>query len=624
MGGGTNPMINRPTIAASLLAEVNESAASRILRKLDKDPAVADSWTWSEGDPGWQVEAGSETVSLAKSRIASRDDLSCTCLLSPKCFHLLAVCNSLAIAEDDPADTDAPASRRSVNENEDTPPTGSLPSSDDVSAEQMGASDMMAKAVAEILSSGLRAAGGGIQSKLLRAIHECRATGLHRLAAAGLRILNHARLIRKGSEEFIPDEAVRSIQEALLVAQQISATETSPSAQWIGTARRRYRPVASLKLNGLCCEPVLTASGYAGVVTWMLSEKGDVVSTSDVQPGTASRILQAWKSGVTLAGLAMSHADLSQQRLLVSKATISEDGRVGGSDSAKAVPSKHEGWNCDAIKKRFEEPIVDQVKRYFDQSDVVGKVTNEGASLMFLTGTICGYDDTALVLRLDNDSIVRLTIAIDTEDLPYRDNLTLLARAAGLRIRCVTRLIPLQPGDFQLLAIGTAGAVSAKQEKANAPELKTGAAGAHIDLGLEALQRSQLTTAEQHPVEASEIQHQGSSTSDIHSAPAEGILIDWLRAIATGGRHTLSRSAIQRLIKDARHLEANFQPTASQVLMTLAQQTIETQTTLEGLRFPADSAQLASSWLATAIVHSTTHQHLQHSAWRASLDDRAF
>lgn len=241
---------------------------------------------------------------------------------------------------------------------------------------------------------------------------------------------------------------------------------------------------------------------------------------------------------------------------------------------------------------------------------------------MFLTGTVCGYDDTALILRLDNDSIIRLMITIDTDNLPYRDNMTLLARAAGLRIRCVTRLLPLQPGSFQLLSIGTAAErkEDPSQSPSDAPKLKTTSEGTHIDLGLEALQRSQLTAAEQQPVEASELQVQPGSKPEAHSTPAEGILIDWLRAIVTGGRHTLSRSAIHRLIKDARHLETNFQPTASQVLKTLAQQTIDTQTTLEGLRFPADSTQLATAWLATAIVHSTTHQQLQLATWRASLE----
>lgn len=624
-------MTGRPTISAVLLASINESAASRLLRKLDKHPAIADSWAWTVQDSTWKIDTGSESVEIENAVVNQLQDMQCSCLLAPKCFHVLAVSNVLPIDDSNSATLETESTSSALSSSRSTK-NGKTDSQDFVAETDLGlltphhaeAASMMHLAVAEIIGCGLRATGGSIQSKLLRAIHECRATGLHRLSAAGLRILNHARLLRGSSEEFIPAQAVQSLHEALLVAHQITTADSSVSPLWLGTARRRYRPVASLKLFGLCCEPVLTASGYSGVITWMLNQQGDVVSVSDVQPGTASRIAQAWKSNVTLAGLALSHADLSQQKLLISKATISDDGRIGGSDSAKAVPSKHQGWNNEVIAQRFAEPLVEQIQRYFDQIDAVGTVAKEGAALMFLTGTVCGYDDTDLLLQLQDETVVRLTITSDTKDLPYRDNLTMLSRAPGLPILCIGRLLPLQPGCFQLLSIGNAALAEQQADqrieasKNGIPRLKI-TDGSHIDLGLESLQRSQLSTAEKQPVNSAELGILSSLRSEAEVADAGGILTDWLQAISVGGRHALSRSAIKRLVRDTRNLESNFQPTASQALKTLAQQAIDTQTTFEGLRFPSDSAQLADAWLAAAIVQLTTFQYLQHVQWRESL-----
>lgn len=626
-------MTDRPKISAVLLASINESAASRLLRKLDKQPAIAESWAWTSQGGTWNIDTGSESVKIENALVNELQDVQCSCLLAPKCFHVLAVSNVLLIDDSVPdtlkAEPTSSASDRSSSTNSKPSTTDSeeLAAETDLAlltTDHVQAANMMHLAVAEIIQGGLRATGGSIQSKLLRALHECRATGLHRLAAAGLRILNHARLLRMSSEEFLPAQAVQSLHEALLVAHQITTAESTVSRLWVGTARRRYQPVASLKLFGLCCEPVLTASGYSGVITWMLNQQGDVVSISDVQPGTANRIAQAWKSNVTLAGLALSHADLSKQKLLISKATISDDGRVGGSDSAKAVPSKHQGWNNEVISKRFAEPLDEQIQRYFDQIDAVGTVSKEGAALMFFTGIVYGYEDADLILQLQDETIARLTIASDTKDLPYRANLTMLARAPGLPIRCIGRLLPLQPGCFQLLSIGNVSSTEQqsdqKTERSNddVPQLKI-TDGSHVDLGLENLQRSQFSTAQKHPVNSEDVGNLQHPRSDSNMADAEGILADWLKAIAAGGRHALSRSAIKRLIKDTRHLEANFQPTASQALKTLAQQAIDTQTTFEGLRFPSDSTQLADAWLAAAIVQLTTFQCLQRAEWRATL-----
>ena len=40
----------------------------------------------------------------------------------------------------------------------------------------------------------------------------------------------------------------------------------------LGVGRRRYQPVGGLQLHGLASEAVATASGYAGVTTWLVDQ----------------------------------------------------------------------------------------------------------------------------------------------------------------------------------------------------------------------------------------------------------------------------------------------------------------------------------------------------------------
>ena len=47
-----------------------------------------------------------------------------------------------------------------------------------------------------------------------------------------------------------------------------------PEPALIGTARRAYRPGGSLRVHGVCREPVIAATGYGGVVTHLVSEDG--------------------------------------------------------------------------------------------------------------------------------------------------------------------------------------------------------------------------------------------------------------------------------------------------------------------------------------------------------------
>ena len=92
----------RPGIQRLLLAHLVDQAPSRLRKRLDSEPSVADSWNWTQTETGWSIQANDETVRLQpiEGTVQSLEDVAYTCLLSPKCFHLLACCSVLPLGDD--------------------------------------------------------------------------------------------------------------------------------------------------------------------------------------------------------------------------------------------------------------------------------------------------------------------------------------------------------------------------------------------------------------------------------------------------------------------------------------------------------------------------------------------
>lgn len=602
-------MSTRPTIAPAVLAAIISAAPERLQKKLDREPRVADSWSWEEAQGKWTIAAGEEQVCIPAGTITDVNQVQCTCLLTPRCFHVLAVLNVAEIAEADAGPTDStdasPASAAVapslVATSETAPPVSALI---ELTAPQLRAAQQMFDACAAILTSGLRASGAVLQSRLLRAIHECRSEGLHRIAAGGLRLMTNLRLLRDGHDQFSTAEAESDFREVLEGCVRLIRSPATATLEWLGIVRRSYEPITSLKLHGLCCEPILTRSGYSGVVTWLMGDDGWIGTTSDVQPGDAGRIDQAWRSGVTLAGLSLSHRDLSRKCLLISQATRSLDGRLGGGDSARAVTLDGLGWNAPPVAQRFQTPLVEQIQRVFQDQNGTEFLRPAGTELVFFTAQVLGFSgQELLVTEAASGAVLRLAITLDDDRVAYRASLKMLARAPGVTLRGIGRVDLNAAGRLQLLAI--APGESADPDR---PKLVTPDNSPVLSIGLEEVTRSHLSAGKQHPVEF-EI------SESVQSTLPDDCLERWLRAIVVGGRHTIPQGLVTSALRDAARLKSTLRPTAASLLQSLTQSTNSTTTAVTGVRFSEDPSILAEKWLATSICSKVTASRLQLNQW---------
>ena len=677
-------MTQRPTITPDVLAAIISAAPERLQKKLDREPRAADAWTWTDTNGLWSVSAGEETVRIPVGVINDVAQVQCSCLLSPRCFHVLAVLNvaEIAVGDEIPSDDADTGTVEQTGEGAWGQPTAEVeqqssqatrgPDDSDerpqnevhlLTEAQHRAARLMFEACAGILATGLRAAGAQLQSRLLRAIHECRSEGLHRVAAGGLRLMNNLRLLRDGNDQFNssvaeadfcevletcvrlnanhdslpavsePSLAARGQRGQTLSGQTVSTSSRLPSkgsdpfdhgllvsVDWIGIARRTFQPFNSLKLHALFCEPILTRSGYSGVVTWLMSDDGWMGTISDVQPGDAKRIPQAWQSGVSLAGLSMSHRDLSQKCLLISKATRSVDGRIGGGESARAVAIDGQGWDAPPIAARFQTPLPDQIQKIFNRQSTIEFLSPAGTDLVFLTVIVAGYAGQQLIVHdAYSGTMLRLSIAIDDDALAFRSSLQMLSRAPGLALRCIGRVEFKSAGCIQLLAVAPVTLAVPDQtglensHARHAPNLVVPDSTPVISIGLAEVTRSQLSQAEPQSVNVAGLT--GDTAAASSGSHHDDAVERWLRAIIIGGRHAIPQGLVTSAVRDAARLKASLRPAAASMLHALTQSTIATRTELTGIRFSEQPETLAIKWLAASIGTRAAARYLQLNDW---------
>ncbi|MHB1557839.1 MAG: hypothetical protein ACYC61_10185 [Isosphaeraceae bacterium] len=440
---------SRPTVAPDLIAAMIESTPDRVRRRLDQAPDVAESWNWGPGDVSWAVETGGETVTLRHGLITSVEQISCTCLLSPRCFHVLACLTRLEVAlvESDQAGAIVPIAPAPEAASEDlVEPT---------EGQRRAAIELVASAT-RFLRVGIANSGVVLQSDLLRAIHQCRAEGLHRVAALGLRVIAAVREIRSRAATADPEQLAEDVADLLETSHHV-VHERSVAGFWIGTARRKQKPVNPRRLLGLLAEPVLTRSGYSGAAVYFLGGDGRIYTAADVRPGDAQRARDAYLGGIEIGPMVQSAKQLARKTYLGIELTASADGRLGRGQATQIVEQGPSSWHAEAIEERFRRPPQAQWDAVYSQATLPADAREAAWDLVFLEGSILGAAGPALLfLPAGDPRPIRLTIANESEGLCFRENLRMLSHGPGLRLKVIGRVNLLEPRMISPLAVAGA------------------------------------------------------------------------------------------------------------------------------------------------------------------------
>ena len=475
------------------------------------------------------------------------------------------------------------------------------------------------RAVAGVLAAGAEASGAFAQAELLRSIHACRGAGLHRLAAAQTRALRSIRELRADRPEFALAALTADVRDALAVAHALAggAIEPEPRAvlrpaappdrlgidpALIGTARREYAPVGELRLSGVLAEAILARSGYAGAITYLADERGALYTRADVVPGDAIRAIAAYEAAAAFGDAALPHRELCRSALILEAATASADGRLGAGRRVRAVrtgqPSR---WNAGPIDARFREPLADQLARIAALDGDPAEARPAGWDLAFVEGALAG-GPTGIGLRTPRgpaagEIVLRLSTT-QHRALPGRDNLVVLSRAAGLRVRVIGRVRVGAPRELHLLAIGPAPG----EGRFAMPDAWRGRANVHYDrISMLAIPDRDAPAAAAAP-----------------APPAEDLLAPLRRRVeraVLGGAGTLPTQALAELEREAAALAERALAGGAEVLRDLAAIAHDTGRTPAGARRGLDPTAFAHAWLRAALYEDAARRRLSVASW---------
>ncbi len=563
-------MTARPRIAPELAAALTAQLPSRLVKRLDAEPALANAWTWT---PDTVTTDKGETVRLAIDSGVVRA-VTCSCLLAPKCLHVGAV---VALLE--PAD-EAP-----------TLATSQPSSAPDPAEATDSATARRAFAVAaEVLAGGAEATGAFAQAELLRVIHGCRTAGQHRLAAVATRVLRSVRELRADKPEFSLEVLAADLREVLGVAWALAEGEATQAL--VGTARRDYEAAGNLRLHGVFSEAVVARTGYAGAVTYLVDDAGRFFTRADVAPGDAARAAGAYESPAGLGEAVLPHRELGRAGLFVSDATVSADGRLGAGQRVRAVratePSRWE-------RLRWDEPLAVQIARLAAHDAVPDGLRPAGWDLVLLEGEIIGPVASGIAFGVAGTTLALIT-ALEHRALPARDNLGVLGRGAGVRARVIGRARLGAPHRLELLAIGPL----ADEERLVLPDAWQGRANLHFDrLGVPAPGPKPKLDA-------------------LPEAPSGDLLAALRRRIervVQGGLGTLPTHALVELDREAIALTERALGGGAQALRDLGAVAHAATRGPTGTRNPIDRPAFARAWLRAALYEDAARRRLSVARW---------
>ncbi|WP_317441923.1 hypothetical protein [Streptomyces collinus] len=617
------PSGDLPPVDPSVTAELVAALSPRLRKRLDAGVAkLADRPAVRDGDTVRIAVDDTIDVELHApgGRVSSADAVRCGCLLAPDCLHRAAAASAAPVANldsdadaapetdrapdadpapgadsatdvnsapgatADPGASPSPdASGRASGSGEPAAPEAAAGAVDPerATAEQCAAARAVHAAATAVLEAGTDGSGAVLQAELLRAAHTARLAGLPRSAATAVSVVTALRAARSADPGYRLTDLVTALRDVLSAAHRVPYAVGAELAELRGTVRQSYRPDGSLRLYGLFSEPVLTASGYAGAVTWTADAKGRLFQVPDVAPGGAGRAVGAADRAVRVGDTALTHRELSRAGLAVSGATVSPTGRLGAGAGVRAVRASGADWRADPLDQLWAAPPAEQVARALTGGD----------DLLFLEVTLGGTLREAAgdCLLTDCEGVpLRLVAAHDHTALPHRDNLRLLAAAGGSRLRIVARLVPAPYPRALLLAT----------EHPSVP-------GTRVDIGLDRLQHADLPAVPLTP------------TASVTVPTAEEAPVHLLRRrvhqAASGGRLVLSYPG--NTDADVRRLGRHGLATAGDLLGELHAAAAERARDVFGRLLPADPGRFARAWLAAARYTDELDRALCAAAW---------
>lgn len=551
--------MTRPRLAPEVLADLVRAVPARVAKRLDASPLAAEAWVWTAAETV-TIAAGDETVSLTGDVIRTLADASCTCLLQPRCFHLLAVLSVLPVeAPSAGGEARGEAPPAAVDEGAPTP----------LSREARASAALAFDVGARLLSAGLSRASTLRMGELLRVVHACRRDALPRLESAALAVYESARDLRERDPDFRLEEAAARLAELLLVSSRL--VEGDASREWRGIGRRTYAERRALRLAGLGSEPVLS-KGYAGVVTYF-TDGESVFSAQELMPGDDDRAVHAYDAQLRFGETSLSHREAARGGLLFASAQVSADGRLGAGKSVVCVATTHD---ARLVARLFDAPLASQLAR-------AGR--GEAHGLVFLRGTFsggAGPDAPSLVVDrgapdADPDaSAATLPLALPIDDLrfAFRENLARLAQAAA-HVRLVARVTPNE-APLAPVAIGLDD-------------------GRWFSLGYDRLAARDL------PPRGAETTRP--ATARAPKAPALDAVRRRVLRFALAGTESLPSAALPEVAREAARLRAALMGVGADTLTALA---------LAPREAPAE---VARAWLALQVYARVAETTLARARW---------
>ncbi|MEV7091130.1 hypothetical protein AB0O07_35595 [Streptomyces sp. NPDC093085] len=599
-----------PPVAPDVAAGALDLLPARLRKRVDGAVAKAAGWPVAATPEGVLVRVAEDTavtLRVTGGIVADAGSAVCDCLLAPACLHRAAVLSLAPLAQgegegegegdgvgpaEEPAAAVEPAAAEEGEVDGGEGPGGSV----SLSGAQRDALRTLGGVATAVLVSGVSGSGAVHRAELLHAAHSARLAGLPRPAATAVRVARQLGEARSDDPAFRLATLSRDLADVLDLVRR--------PAEAAVPARRAYRPEGALRLYGVFTEPVVTASGYAGATVYALAPDGALRTRSDVAPGGPERAVQA--SGSPLpGGCALTLRELGAGGgAILTSATVSPDGRIGGGGQVRSVRAAGAGWRDAPLSALWERPPAAQLAAALAWLAEPPDSRGAGGDLLFLDGTLTGpgagpgtgtgtgtggTDGTGFAVA--GGPVVRLAAPDERPELPYAENLALFATRPGLALRLVARAVPDRPDVVHALAASW-----------------TGHDGEPVraDLGLRRLNRSHLPAVRNPPP----------APAGPPCSPALPVELDLLRRAvdrAVAGGRAVAAAAVDDDLP--RRLRAVGLATGAQRAAALAEAAADRRHDALGRLLPADPEGFALAWLAASVYTAAATEALVRAAW---------